>query len=227
MESKYKHIVDVDRPGVFIYSYTDKLNSYFFLQGDDRTLLQYITNKSLEIVDVKEIVIPDLFHTMVDTKFFKPYDLNGEYVFMGISFFKEREIKFAIQNGNFSYKEECSHIPFYIDGLIDYDLVSYITKRNHIYFVGKDHSPEQNAHDYVYGVFDTDKNILSQMQYFYSDKGKVLLKSLSIDLQNKSIYIVGGVAKSNGQNRPFVEQAFLRPGFRTRRPGNEVTCTIA
>lgn len=211
--SEYIKLTDLTSSleGEYLFVYSDNINIFvLFFNHVENKLQKITTNKCLTVEDVCEITIPDDFNMFDNIIFFRPRHINNSiYEFTGIIQFSDGDFKFSIgSNNSFVYLDEVKYnqpngIINTLTCLDEIDIISYIQKKNKIYLIGYD----EHLQNYVLAIANIEDNKLERIYSMSTEYGDMLPQSLTIDINESRIYVVGSIDYIDGENKvkPFLE----------------------
>lgn len=194
-DSREVKIFSLENPGKIYFIYSDKYNIFFFYYNTEENVFYKITtDKYFNVEYIEEIDIPDQFKDFTDIKLFKPFKdyRTSEYSFGGIIKTNDGDYKFTIGPSNvLKVLEEVEYIDKsqlnLLTCLKDFNVISYIQKKDKIYLVAYDNKYSC----YIYGIVNIEKNNFQTLYSLYTDEGNIVPLTINID-HNEDKVIIGG-----------------------------------
>ena len=212
---KYKEEVSITslQEGKILFIYAERHEIYFIVEINEEGKKLYLitTDKAFDVVRMDEISANLDFDKIAEFVFFKPVKENtGDYIFPGKilyidgtsqKFVINETLTFRITKDDESFQKHSFGL---VNAISDIDIIRYIQKVDKIYFIGK----ELNDEVMVYGVVDIREDKLLRIYYLYSDYGDIIPMTISIDSDEKKVYI-GGYIDDVGKEPMMYLESFL------------------
>lgn len=205
-------LFDLEYNGEYLFVYSDKYNIFFFfLDHEDNKLYKITTDKFFYIEYIDEIETPSDFSKYKKIKFFKPFNNNNEYSFIGIIIFENVTYKFKIENNNkFIYVEESKFINN--EGIINnlsclnnIEIFNYIQKKNKLFLIGYDNEYK----DYIYAIVNIEDNKAEKVYSLFSGYGDIIPLSINTDMDDHRVYIVGKTVHYDDQDKVSIVKPYF------------------
>lgn len=198
--------------GKHLYVYSHRQEVWTVTIDEERDTLSVITSdRDLVFKDIQHIEpsrdakITDLLTAV----FFKPRldDFNNR-VFPGVIFRDGLAYKFAIKNGKLYLLERMQYKPS-INGVEynvaltlsvslfqkleeeDTEVIHSISKDTKLHMVARSRVLDTSDYEYFYAIIDKETGMYDRMHIFYSDVEDMVLTALNIDVEYRSVYLVG------------------------------------
>lgn len=222
-----QYLPSLNVEGKHLYVYSHRQEIWTITIDEERKVLSLITaDRDLVFKDI-QVIEPynDIEVTeLTNAVFFKPrLDSFNNQVFTGVIFRNGNTFKFAIKNGKLYLLEEIQYQPG-ING-VEYnvalslsvsffqkledegtEVIHAISKDDKLFMIARGLVDDTEDYDYFYAIVDKQTGMYDKMHLLYSDVEDIVLTALNIDVEYRSVYLVGYI-------KPLEAESPIKPLF--------------